>query len=596
MQRYTVTVVAPGTTDARPVLLVPFQPNALVTAFIDELYRRIARQGLAITPNTHIATLHLDSETGALIDAEDLLSDVISDPKTEHIYSLFSKKDVTEVEATAPSELGATAIQSHPEDDVPCLSIRLVTTATANDKQDCPVLRVPLSATMKQLHERVAAKLEQAPNFDQHADALECNCTWANQLSTISTPQNTMLVVSGKSVVESIQINTPTEAGVKAAVRRHFGNDYELTKRIALVGANMDINIPSIYKKVPVAAICSRQRHTPVHARVDIDETGHRRSKVIDLHTAEIPISPACMDATLEEVGLAGLNQAGAIDVYAVSRTTTGQNAQAIGKSSVFRARAHWEPRVVQSDRGMAMFLSSLRVFASLVQEMGEDERSQDAILHVFDLLTNFPPALRTLHILVQGKTPTAVESAAFSAAMFQALDSFAPHDIIGTDQSRVFELSRLFLGFVLEKARTLKLPEDGGAQLPYLSSLQTVDLADSKTGEAVMRAIQTSQGVVEATVFESFQDGGVLSGSHLSSLMTKLDLNADLARLAFLSGGTTTSIAALSKITNYRYRDNGDVNAAIDLGKNLLDILSIGAICAFSDSLPCAVLLRRSQ
>ena len=62
MQRYTVTVVAPGTTDARPVLLVPFQPDALVTAFIDELYRRIANQGLAITPNTHIATLHIDSE------------------------------------------------------------------------------------------------------------------------------------------------------------------------------------------------------------------------------------------------------------------------------------------------------------------------------------------------------------------------------------------------------------------------------------------------------------------------------------------------------------------------------------------------------
>jgi hypothetical protein len=63
MQRYTVTIVSPGTTGERPVLLVPFQPSALVTAFVDELYKRIARQGLAIAPNTHIATLHLDSET-----------------------------------------------------------------------------------------------------------------------------------------------------------------------------------------------------------------------------------------------------------------------------------------------------------------------------------------------------------------------------------------------------------------------------------------------------------------------------------------------------------------------------------------------------
>jgi hypothetical protein len=67
MQRYTVTVVAPGTTDARPVLLVPFRPDALVTTFIDELYRRIAKQGLAITPNTHIATLHIDSEVRKLM-------------------------------------------------------------------------------------------------------------------------------------------------------------------------------------------------------------------------------------------------------------------------------------------------------------------------------------------------------------------------------------------------------------------------------------------------------------------------------------------------------------------------------------------------
>jgi hypothetical protein len=294
-----------------------------------------------ITPDTHIATLHLDSETGALIDAEDLLSDVISDPKSEQIVSVFSKRDAREEAVASSGELVSTAIKSHLEDDVPCLSIRLVTPATADDRQNCPVLQVPLSATVKQLHERIAARLEQAPNFDQYADSLECNCTWANQLSTISTPPNTMLVVSGKSVVESITINNPNEAGVKAALRQHLGQDYELTKRLALVGANMDINIPGIYKKVPVAAICSRQRHIPVHARVDIDETGHRRSKVIDLHTAEIPISPACMGATLEEVGLAGLNSGGPIDLFAVSRTTTGQNAQAIGKSSVFRARAH---------------------------------------------------------------------------------------------------------------------------------------------------------------------------------------------------------------------------------------------------------------
>ena len=391
-----------------------------------------------------------------------------------------------------------------------------------------------------------------------------------------------MLVISGKSKVERLEINSPTEASVKAALRQHFDEDYELTKRLALVGANLDINNPSIYKKVPVAAICSKQRHTPIHARIDIDETGHRRSKVLDLHTSELPINPSCMDATLEDIGLSGLMEDGAIDVFAVSRTTTGisgHNAQAIGKSSIFRARAHWEPRVTQSDRGMAMFLSSLRVFASLVQHMGDDERSQDAILHAFDLLTKFPPAVRTLYILIQGKTPTAVESAALSSAMFNVLEGFAPEEIIGSDRSRVFELSRLFLGFVLEKARTLKLPEDGGAPLPYLSSVQSVNLADHKTGEAVLRAVQTSQGLVEAAIYDSFQDGALLAGTYLQSHMVKTEVDGGLARLARLSGGAVTDITAFAKITNYRYTDAGEVSAAIDEGE-LSELNHLAELC----------------
>ena len=68
MARYTVTIVSPGNSDNRPVLIVPFEPTAIVTTFIDELWRRVKRQGILLEPNTHIATLHLDSETGGIID------------------------------------------------------------------------------------------------------------------------------------------------------------------------------------------------------------------------------------------------------------------------------------------------------------------------------------------------------------------------------------------------------------------------------------------------------------------------------------------------------------------------------------------------
>ena len=576
MQRYKVTVVTGGgTADARPILLIPFQPDALVTAFIDELYRRVARQGLDITPNTHIATLHLDSETGALIDAEDLLGDVVSDPKTEKLFSVFAKKNAGN--ATSSTQLESVHLPPQNRDEGPSLPVRIVTAATAKDKQSCPVIYVPLKSSFAQLHEQIARHVQHAANFAQDSDTLECNCKLANHVSAIANPPNTMLVVSGKSNVERLQIAAPTEMAVKAALRQRFGQDYESTKRLALIGANVDVYNTSTYKKAPVAAICSRQRHTPVHARVDIDESGHRRSKVLDLHTAEIPISPSCMDSKLEDVDLTGLIKDGAVEVYPVSRTTSGQGAQVVGKSNVFRARAHWEPLIYQSDRGMAMFLSSLRVFASLVQDMSDDERSQDAVLHTLDLLTNFPPALRTLHLLIQGKTPTAVESAALSSAMFAVLDTFAPVNIIGSDKSRIFELSRLFFGFVLEKSRTLKLPIE--VPLPYLSSFQSVDVADHRTGEAVRCATQTNAGLVELSLYQSFQNGGLLAGTHLQTHMIKTELPPDLARIAFLSGGTVANVHAFAKIEEMRYPDGGDVGAAIDLNE-LSELSHLAELC----------------
>ena len=92
MQRYTVTIVSSGTSGERPVLLVPFQPSAIVTAFVEELYKRVAKRGFPIAPNTHIATLRLDSETGAIIDSEDALSDVVTDPRSEKVFAVFEKK------------------------------------------------------------------------------------------------------------------------------------------------------------------------------------------------------------------------------------------------------------------------------------------------------------------------------------------------------------------------------------------------------------------------------------------------------------------------------------------------------------------------
>ncbi len=313
MQRYTVTIVSPGTSSERPVLLVPFEPSALVTAFVDELYKRISRRGLNIAPNTHIATLHLDSETGALIDCEDILSDVVLDPKTESVFAVFTPKAATDG-SQAPQ---VPALDG--SDTTPSLSFRIVTPATAKDRSSCPIIRMPTSSTIRQLHEKIASKLGVPSQFDESPDNHECNCNLANILAGAPSQEDSFFVVHGKSVVERLHLDHMTETSLKAALRQRFGHDFEITKRSALVGAEMHPSLASIYKKNPVAAICSKKRHTPLHARVDIDDADQKRSSILDIHTSELPIHSSCFDVTLDDAGLTDLVVDGVVDIFPVS-------------------------------------------------------------------------------------------------------------------------------------------------------------------------------------------------------------------------------------------------------------------------------------
>lgn len=281
------------------------------------------------------------------------------------------------------------------------------------------------------------------------------------------------------------------------------------------------------------------------------------------------------MSTTLEQAGLKALSVNGSVDIFCVHRSTVGNETSVTGSSGagkdyIFRQRARWTPKVPQSNRGIAMFLSSLRVFVALAQDMSDEERLQDAILHVFDLLTGFPPALRALHILIADKTPTAGESAALSHAVFEVLDSFMPTDIVGSDQSRIFEGARLLFGFILEKARGLKLPAEEGASLPYLSSFETLELRDHVTNEAVKRIVQTTAGITETDLFDAFQDGGLLHKSHLQNHLVRTEADCTKARQSLLAGGSNPEVVVFSAqllASNYRYKDSGNSTNAFELG-----------------------------
>ncbi|KAK8102467.1 hypothetical protein PG984_015613 [Apiospora sp. TS-2023a] len=573
MQRYTVTIVTPDASRSIAII-VPFQPSARVMAFVDELYERAARRGLSVTRLSHALTARLNSETGALIDPEDVLSDVVQDPKSETIFAIFTLKGSAN---TTTSDVQQT-LTTGSTNTSPLLSVRIVTAANANNHDACPVIQVSPTDTLRQLCSNIVDRLDITHKFDDNVDTHECNCRLAAQLMGSPRHDDSFLVVHAKSVVERIDLHEATETTIYAALRSHLGSDFEKTKSVRIFGTRPSSD-PStaVYTTPPIVSVCSKQRHAPFSAKVEADGEERQKRFVLDLHTNELPVHPACMNATLAEAGLGELVVDEVIDIYCVHRQITGGgsgDAVGTGKTNIFRARPHWQPKIAQSDRGISIFLSSLRVFASLVQDMQDDESLQDAILHVFDLLTKFPPALRTLCILIQGKTPQPAECAALSQAMFESLDSFMATytDIIGTDHTRVFEGARLFFGYILDKARTLKLSRDNNTMLSYVHSFRAQDLRDYKTGEAIMHVVPTTKGLMEASLFNCFQKGGLLADSKLETDVEAADFNRELNRVALLSAGMAPEVVVFSRTQA--------PEAALEL-EDLRDLTQLPELCA---------------
>ncbi|KAK7973177.1 hypothetical protein PG988_007311 [Apiospora saccharicola] len=573
MQRYTVTIVTPNTSE-RVVLLVPFRSAARVMNFVDELYERAARQGLPVTRLSHAVTAHLNSNTGAILDPEDKLADVVQDPKSDTIFAVFTLRGSAN---TAINPVQQTLATSSTSGFTP-FSFRIVTVANANNPSACPVIQIPLTNTFRQLRDNIADRLDIPHKLDDNFDTHECNCRLADELTRIPRQENSFLFIHGKSVVERIHLREATETTVYIALRSRLGSNFEKTKAVRLVGARPSIGLSTtVYTTPPTVAVCSKQRHAPISANVESDGEEQRKGFILDLHTSELPIHPACVDITLVESGLGDLAVDGVIDIYCVNRQIAGGgggDAVGIGKTNIFRARPHWQPRVAQSDRGISIFLSSLRVFASLVQDMQEDESLQDVVLHAFDLLTKFPPALRALCILIQGKTPQPVECAALSQAMFEALEKFMTTytDIIGSDRTRVFEGARLFFGYILDKARALKLSRDDNTILPYAQSFRGQDLRDYMTGEAIMYAISTTQGPMEASLFNCFKKGGLLADSNSEIYVEAAGVNPELTRVALLNAGMAPEVVVLSRPQT--------VEAVLELGE-VRDLTQLSELCA---------------
>jgi uncharacterized protein YegL len=184
-------------------------------------------------------------------------------------------------------------------------------------------------------------------------------------------------------------------------------------------------------------------------------------ASILDLHIHELPIPASCLDMTLIETGLASCLKDDVLTIYVVPRpsstTRSPEPTGRVGKNDLYAAGPHWQPEVPQSVRGVAMFLSSLRVFTNLLKTNSIPDEHRDRVVYVFDLLCSFPPAVRALHLLIQGRTISHTASAALSQAFYGVLEDLGHKKLIKNDNARLFEGTRLVLGLIMEKANQLK-------------------------------------------------------------------------------------------------------------------------------------------
>lgn len=581
MQRYIITLIS-DTGGSRPTILVPFHPSALVSAFEDEIFKRAHRQNLPVTADTHHLTLRIHSQPGAVADPEDILSDVILE--SENIFAIFSRRNIDFDNGSVPPTRSVAPVNQIIEGDA--IHIRAITPSTARqDRTTLTTFPISVDATIQQLHEQVACQLELPPNFEQSTLVNECNCSFARKLSEHHASPSSTFVIYDKSAVERISVTFPTKTAIDTVLQARFGMDIESQKKLHYVGGEFQAN--GQYKSLPIIAVCSHRRHIPAHARAPElqDEPNQTWLPVLDLHTSEMPIHSASMNKTIKESGLHSICADGVLDIFAVRRNTTSTSDQpSIGRDALFRSRAYWSPPVKQSNRGTAMLLACLRMTASLMEDMDDDEdhAALDAILHVMDLMSAFPPATRTLFLLAQGKTPNASECAALSHAVFIILERFMPVELVGNDRKRLFEGSRLLFAFILEKARSVKLHSSQLADpktWPYLGAFQVSELRDSMTNEALWEPVQTENGVVEKNYFDAFSDGGVLYLNEMQQAMLTDEIEVTKLRVAVLNGGSQPEVTTFScglPTSNYTYPDCGNIAAVIDDSElNELDYLA---------------------
>jgi hypothetical protein len=394
-------------------------------------------------------------------------------------------------------------------------------------------------------------------------DNKECNCSFARAIARktyfkITQEQDgpqtstdtSFLVIHSKAVVEKLHTHKNTGEAemfsqVSEALKSKFGGEWGNCRRMERFDTDSG---------AAIVAVCSKTRHITRRAAAALDDdvamanTDVPNSAVadfngmlttVDLHTAEAPIATNRLDLTIHQLSLEDTIVNGVLNLFAVIRQVSSDASERPkGKDGIYLAAPFWEQPVKQSERGMAMFLSSLRVFCHFFGRGTDDDRLRDSVLHLFHLLAAFPPAVRTLHILLNDQTPSPSECAAFAQACYEVVQEMVPSRLIGSNNARIFEGARLFFGYLAGKSKAFRLPAGDGNMFPYLTALKSVNLCQGETMEPIAFPVDSNLGLLEQGCFDALSSGMIEFTEAALGPVFSLPLDGRTKRAALLSGG----------------------------------------------------------
>ena len=418
--------------------------------------------------------------------------------------------------------------------------------------------------------------------------AYDCPASCYSTVPSALSSGKKVIVISGNSQIEKLDLSSSSHLTLMSSLHERFGDDFLRTKKAIFKGGLRD---GESYPRLPVVAICASTRHG-ILTKGDTGSSDGPSRINLGIHTIEGPVTTHNLDLTLSKAGLADIAVSGVLTLYAVEWRSDTTVKKAKGLDGMFAAAAHWKIPSIQSDRGMAAVLSSLRVFAHIIGSEEFDDYRQNEVLRILHALTRFPPAVRAAHILMDGKTLQPNESAALVQSIAAVAQDLIPPNLIKGDVRRSLEGARLVLGIMLHNIRKPDNRDkrvDGSEALqtstpllPYISAYHTVDLRDVITLEPVTEPVLTDEGLVNKSVFDAFSVSPLLKQSPSCRLKDRSCDDSRRIRVALLYGGGALEIPFYAAdILGAALERYGAVESLmLDLKSLSSDIVFLASLC----------------